>query len=96
MKQVTWLGDDDTSVRQITQFGHTFVVGVSTDVETDSTHMLAFENNPYFSVEGDDEPDTDQEGEVATVKAELDAYGVKYRSNASLESLRKLLAGADD
>lgn len=103
MAGVMWLGDDDPSVQQIDQFGYTFVKGVPTDVDAKDANLDAFKDNAFFSVEKSAEPivstepapaDPDKGTEIAAVKADLDTLGVKYRANASIESLRQQLADA--
>lgn len=92
-KMVTWLGDADPQVQTITDGGVTFVKGKPEKVGSDHNWMTKFTENPHFSVDDDAEvEDAGEEDEIAAVKAELDAKSVKYRANASLSSLRTLLA----
>lgn len=103
MPNITWLGDEDPSVQQIEQFGYTFVKGVPTSVDAKDANLQTFKENAFFSVEknaepiASDEPETadPEDGtEIGAVKADLDSLGVKYRANASNDSLRKQLADA--
>lgn len=96
-KMVTWLGDADPSVQTITDGGVSFVKGKPEKVPADHNWMAKFSENPHFSVDDDAEvEDAGEEAETEAVKAELDKRGVKYRSNASLSSLRTLLASNAD
>lgn len=101
MAKVTWLGDEDPSVQMIQQNGFTFVKDVPTDVPAKDKSLDMFNGNAFFSVDEKadavpavepDPVDPEQGTEIAALKAELDAKGVVYRANASLDSLRKLLA----
>lgn len=96
-KMVTWLGDADPQVQTITEGGVVFVKGKPEKVPEDHSWMTKFSQNPHFSVDDDAEPeDAGEDDELAAVKASLDAKAVKYRSNASLSSLRTLLAANTD
>lgn len=96
--KATWLGDGDPSSQLITEGGIRFIKGEPTDVPADHTFngmpwAGTIKTNPTFSIGDDEEPvDAGEEEEVAAAKAELDTRGIKYRANASLESLRHLLA----
>lgn len=101
MAEVTWLGDEDPGVQQISQFGHSFVKGVPTNVPDKDVNMAKFKGNAMFAVgkKGDvvesDEPepvDTEQGTERAALKAALDARHIKYDGRAKDETLRELLA----
>lgn len=103
MAEVTWLGDEDPSVQQITQYGHTFVKGVSTTVPDKDPKMGKFKAMSMFSVgkggdvvesEEPERPDPDDGSELAAVRKDLDELGVKYHPNAKLETLRGKLAAA--
>lgn len=98
MPAVTWLGDADGSVDEITMYGHTFVRGKATNVPDDDPYLgkLKAATGAFHTGSGKadvvDEEDSDA---VATLKEDLDYRNVKYRANASEESLRKLLAEDD-
>lgn len=93
-----WLGDEDPHSQIVTEAGLRFIKGEPTSVPAD----LEFNgmkwadnirNNPTFSIEDDEDPvDAGEEAEIAELKETLDGLGVKYRANASLESLRGALA----
>lgn len=94
-----WLGDADAGAQVIEIGGVTFVKGQSVDVPEDIKvngidYADVIKNNPVFAIDGEkaDVVDAEDDEETKAAKAELDARGVSYRSNASLESLRKLLA----
>lgn len=94
-----WLGDADAGAQVIEIGGVTFVKGQSVDVPEDLTvngiaYADVIKNNPVFAIDGEkaDVVDDQEEEEIAAAKADLDARGITYRSNASLDSLRKLLA----
>jgi hypothetical protein len=96
-KLVTWLGDADPQVQTITDGGVTFVKGRPEKVSEGHSWIGKFSENPHFSVDDDAEvEDAGEDDEIAAVKASLDAKGVKYRANASLSSLRTLLAANTD
>lgn len=101
MPKITWLGDDDASQQIIEQFGYTFIKGEPTDVPDKDKNIQAFTDNAYFSVgkKADaiestvgDPPNPEDGTEIGALKAELDGRGVKYAANASVETLRGLLA----
>jgi len=94
---VTWLGDEDPYRQIVTEAGIDFVKGQVVKVAAD--HKFGerlwspkFKANPMFAVdEVADEVDAGEEAEIAATKELLDGKGVKYRANASLDTLRKLL-----
>lgn len=96
----TWLGDGDPQSQVIHIGGVRFIKGEPTPVPEDvSVNGVPFagviKGNPTFSIGADEEPvDAGEDAEKAAVMADLDAAGVRYRANASLESLRKLLPGS--
>lgn len=93
MAEVTWLGDEDPAAHTITMFGHEFVKGKATTVPDTDPYMGKLKGNAFFSF-GKGKPDLvdpDDTQEVADLKAELDLRNVKYRANASADSLYKLL-----
>lgn len=85
-KLVTWLGDEDQSVREIVQYGHRFVVGEPVEVHGDAAKL---EGNAFFSA-------VDAVDPAVALKAALDARSIPYRANASLETLRTALAAKDE
>lgn len=102
---VTWLGDADPHMQIITEAGVEFIKGRPVKVPAD--HQFGgidwapmFKGNPMFSVDEDadevdaDEVDAGEAAEIEATKQLLDEKGVKYRANASLDSLRKLLDDA--
>lgn len=103
-KTVVWLGDEDASQQVIEQYGYRFVKGEP--VSGIEGNLAKFEGNPFFKlgnekgevIESTPPPARDpEEGtEEAAIKRQLDARGISYRSNASLESLRGALAKAEE
>lgn len=103
MAKVTWLGDEDPSAQVIEQYGHRFVKGEPVNVDDNHPMLGKFRHASVFSVDEKAEPvasvepapvDPEAGTEVAALKAKLDARGVSYRANASLDNLRKSLAEA--
>ena len=95
MTDFVWLGDADPSIDSITMYGHVFVKGKPTSVpDTDPFHdKLKGATNAFAAGKGKaDIVQEDDSQEVADLKAELDLRNVKYRANASADSLFKLLA----
>lgn len=98
MASVTWLGDADGSIDEITMYGHTFVKGKATTVPDDDPYLKRLKAATGAFSSGKDKADlVDEEdsSEVADLKEKLDYRNVKYRANASEDSLRKLLADDD-
>jgi hypothetical protein len=97
--KATWLGDGDPAAQSITEGGITFVKGEAVSVPEDLRFNAIswaerIRDNPAFSI-GNDDGDVvvaDEEAEKQALRDQLDGLGVKYRPNASLESLRGLLA----
>lgn len=98
MAEVTWLGDEDPAAQTITMFGHEFVRGEPTTVPDKDPYMAKLKANQLFSFgkAKADLVDPDDTQEVADLKAELDVRNVKYRANASADSLYKLLQKDED
>lgn len=107
MAEVTWLGDADPSVQQITQYGHTFVKGEPTTVPDKDSKLGKFKGNAFFHVKGDDKgkpepvesaepeaPDPDAGTELAAARLAVEQAGLKWHHKSSVESLRKQLAEA--
>jgi hypothetical protein len=101
MTKVTWIGDEDPSVQQITHGGYSFVKGVPSDIDGEGE---AFADNAFFVVGKDAEPieskqplpvDDDDGTEIGVVKAMLKAKGVAFGPNSKLETLRAKLAEAE-
>jgi len=96
-----WLGDGDPQAQMVTLGGIRFIKGESVKVPADlKVNGVDFadtiRNNPTFECDGG-EPDvveTSEEDEIAATKELLDGAGIKYRANASLDSLRALLVKA--
>jgi hypothetical protein len=88
MAKVTWLGDEDASIKIITHGGVEFEKGVAIDVD-DAEY---FADNHFFLIEGADSADSADE--LETVKAELRAKGITFGPNSKLESLKAKLAEA--
>ena len=98
MADVTWLGDADPTVDQITMYGHTFVKGKPTSIPNDDPYLGKLKGATNAFSTGKAKPDlVDEEDtpELAELKAELDRRNIKYRANASEESLWKALAEDD-
>lgn len=49
MVKVTWVGDADETVKDITQYGYHFRVDKPTSVKPE--HAAKFEGNPFFKIE---------------------------------------------
>jgi hypothetical protein len=99
MTDFTWLGDAQPDLDSITMYGHVFVKGKPTSVpDTDPFHgKLAGATNAFSAGKAKAElVDEDDTQEVADLKAELDVRNVKYRANASADSLYKLLQKDED
>lgn len=107
MAEITWLGDEDPSVQQIEQYGHTFVKGVPTSVPDKDPNLGQFKDNRFFHVKGDDKgkpetvesveppaPDPDAGTELAAARLALEQAGLKWHHKSSVESLRGQLAQA--
>lgn len=103
--EITWLGDEDPSVQQISQYGYTFVKGVPTNVPDKDPSMEKFKGNAFFHVKGDDKgapepveskepeaPDAEAGTEIGALKAELRRLGHPPKGNPGVETLRKQLA----
>ncbi|MCW2763386.1 MAG: hypothetical protein JWR85_3587 [Marmoricola sp.] len=98
----TWLGDGDPSAQIITEGGVRFIKGEPTKVSEGLMHngvhwANQIKNNPTFAVEAgeDDAPkDAGEADEIEATKKLLDEAGIKYRANASLATLRDMLAQA--
>lgn len=95
----TWLGDGDPTAQMITEGGIRFIKGEAVKVPEDVSFngiawANAFKGNPTFATQDDpDEPvDAGEDAEREELTKQLDAAGIKYRANATLESLRGLLA----
>lgn len=103
MAKITWLGDEDPSVQEITQYGHTFVKGVATEVPDKHPQMAKFKGSALFSddakadvVESEEPtpPDAEAGTEKAALKDALRNRGITVQGNPSEETLRKKLAEA--
>ena len=98
MAEITWLGDADRSVDEIDQYGHHFVKGKPTKVSDDDPFMHKFKNMGVFSVGKGKaetvEPEDDEE--TAKLKETLDERNIKFRANATKESLQKLVDEDDE
>lgn len=105
MAEVVWLGDEDPLAQNITQYGHSFVKGVPTNVPDKDPYMRKFKAMSVFHVRGDDKgnpetveskepdaPDPEAGTEVGALKARLRELGHPPKGNPSLETLRKQLA----
>jgi len=96
--KATWNGDGDPQAQMIHMFGLRFIKGEETRVPANLyvEGIDAYDtiyNNPSFSVE-DEEPDpvdAGEENEEEALKKQLDELGVKYRANASVDTLRNAL-----
>lgn len=91
--KATWLGDGDPNAQVITIGGLTFVKGQPTTVSEDLSEngvpfADAIRNNPAFSVGNDDGEVTESPEELDALKAQLDAAGITYPANATVETLR--------
>jgi hypothetical protein len=75
---------DDASFCEV--FGLTFEKGEWVELDDVPPKLLT---NPTFEVEGEPEPD------VADLRAQLDAKGVKYHPRHGAEKLKALLAEAE-
>lgn len=95
---VTWLGDSDPSMQAIVEGGIAFVKGQPVKVPADHAFnglpwADKLKGNPTFAVDEEADPvDAGEEDERDAIKQTLADKGVKFRENASLESLRKMLA----
>lgn len=103
MAEITWLGDADPSVQTIEQFGVTFVKGEPTKVPNNHPQIEKLKGNQTFSVGkskaevvDSDEPEPEEEDgtELAAVRTELTARGIRFSHNAKLDTLRAKLAQA--
>lgn len=94
-----WLGDEDPQAQILTIGGVRFIKGEPTAVPGDlQVNGVPFadiiKGNPMFDCDGGEPEVVEAEDEEVSIKRLLDEAGVKYRQNASLESLRDLLAKA--
>jgi len=97
-----WLGDGDPQAQIITIGDLEFIKGRPTKVPADlKVNGIDFadtiRSNPAFDCDGG-EPDlveAPEDDEVAALKTQLDRAGVKYRANASADTLRGLLPKHD-
>jgi hypothetical protein len=101
MAKVTWIGDEDPSIQQITHGGYSFVKGIPTDVNGKGED---FADNHFFVVGKDGTPieskesepvDADEGTELGAVKAALKAKGIAFGPNSKLDSLRVKLAESE-
>jgi hypothetical protein len=91
--KATWLGDTDPSAQSITIGDVTFVKGEPTNVPEDIRvngveFAEAIKGNPLFAVGDADAEPAEAPGESDALKAQLDAAGIRYPANASVETLR--------
>lgn len=88
--RIRYVGSGDPSDNtECEAFGHTFVLGEWVEMGNLPLRLLG---NPTFEVDvdGDGTPEPD----VATMKAQLDALGVRYHHKAGARKLAELLAAA--
>jgi hypothetical protein len=98
----TWLGDGSPEAQIITEGGIEFIKGRPVKVPGDLTYnginwADQIRNNPMFEVGAVDEDDlntNDDDAEVAELRADLDALGVKYAASAKAPALRAKLEEA--
>jgi hypothetical protein len=91
--KATWLGDGDPGAQSITIGGVTFIKGQATSVPEDvAENGVPFadiiKGNPAFAIGAGDAEPTEAPGEADAIKAQLDAAGIKYGANDSVETLR--------
>ena len=91
--KATWLGDGDPQAQIIEEGGVRFIKGEPTDVPNDLTVngidiASRIRGNPTFAIgkEDADVVETPEERKALTDK--LDAAGIKYPANATVETLR--------
>ncbi len=93
-----WLGDGDPNSQIINLFGVEFIKGRPSKVPANLfvngvDAWFLIRENPLFAIEDEDADlnEAPEDEELAGLQKSLDDLGVKYRANASKDSLRALL-----
>jgi hypothetical protein len=91
--KATWLGDGDPQAQIIEEGGLRFIKGEPTDVPHDHVHNgIAWADNiranPAFAIGEKNAEVVESPEERKALTDQLDAAGIKYPANASVETLR--------
>lgn len=92
-KLLTYVGTTDDETVMVSHGGVDFTKGVAVLVDTDETFPALFGNPTFVSedVAEDEEVEHDDEAEREVLTERLVELKVKFRKNASIETLRKLV-----